>query len=96
MINNFDKVQSEIEIWTQLNHPYIAKLFEMIDDESHDYLYLIIELADMGQIANWNFKKERYDRNEDIFNFVLQHLSMHNGIKDNIPQVEQVAQYLFR
>jgi len=33
MINNLDKVMSEIEIWTQLNHPYIAKLFEMIDDE---------------------------------------------------------------
>jgi len=48
MINNFNKVESEIEIWTELNHPYIAKLFEMIDDEQHDYLYLIIELADMG------------------------------------------------
>jgi len=63
MITNYDKVQNEIEIWTQLNHPYIAKLFEMIDDEQHDYLYLIIELADMGQIANWNFKTELYERN---------------------------------
>jgi serine/threonine protein kinase len=60
MINNFDKVVSEIEIWTQLNHPYIAKLFEMIDDESHDYIYMIIELADMGQIAFWDYKQERY------------------------------------
>ena len=48
MINNYDKVQNEIEIWTQLNHPYIVKLFEMIDDENHDYLYLVIEYANLG------------------------------------------------
>ena len=55
MINNLDKVYMEIEIWTGLNHPYIAKLYEMIDDDNHDYLYLILEMADMGQIANWDF-----------------------------------------
>jgi hypothetical protein len=42
----------------------------MIDDESHDYLYLILELADMGQIAVWNFKTEIYERNLNVFNFV--------------------------
>jgi serine/threonine protein kinase len=96
MINNYDKVQSEIEIWTQLNHPYIAKLFEMIDDENHDYLYLVIEFANMGQIANWNFKAERYERSEPIYNFVKEHLKVHDGFKDNVPEVEQVAQYIFR
>mmetsp|Transcript_43026 Transcript_43026/g.56936 ORF Transcript_43026/g.56936 Transcript_43026/m.56936 type:complete len:80 (-) Transcript_43026:707-946(-) len=55
MINNLDKVYEEIELWTQLNHPYIAKLYEMIDDDNHDYLYLILEIADFGQIANWDF-----------------------------------------
>jgi serine/threonine protein kinase len=77
MINNYDKVQSEIEIWTNLNHPYIAKLFEMIDDDQHDYLYLVIELADMGQIAVWNFKTEKYERNLQVFQFVLEHLKLH-------------------
>lgn len=48
MIHNYDKVQTEIEIWTQLNHPYIAKLYEMIDDDNHDYLYLVLEYANMG------------------------------------------------
>ena len=63
MINNLDKVYMEIELWTQLNHPYIAKLYEMIDDDNHDYLYLILEIADHGQIAKWDFEKERYVRN---------------------------------
>ena len=74
MINNLDKVYSEIELWTQLNHPYIAKLYEMIDDDNHDYLYLILEIADMGQIATWNFQIERYVRNEQIYNFVKGYL----------------------
>lgn len=96
MINNFDKVVSEIEIWTQLNHPYIAKLFEMIDDDSHDYIYMIIELADMGQIANWDYKQERYILNQPMMEFVTQHLKMHGGFKEERSHVEQVAQYLFR
>ena len=74
MINNLDKVYAEIELWTQLNHPYIAKLYEMIDDDNHDYLYLILEIADMGQIANWDFQQELYVRNEQIFNFVKAYL----------------------
>jgi hypothetical protein len=32
----------------------------MIDDDEHDYLYLILEMADMGQLAKWDFKVERY------------------------------------
>lgn len=82
MIHNYDKVQTEIEIWTQLNHPYIAKLYEMIDDDNHDYLYLVLEYANMGQIATWNAKLGRYERNEAIFNFVTEHLKMHGGIEE--------------
>ena len=63
MINNLDKVYMEIEVWTQLNHPYITKLYEMLDDDNHDYLYLILEFADLGQIAVWDFKQELYIRN---------------------------------
>jgi len=32
----------------------------MMDDDAHDYLYLILEMADFGQIAKWDFKVERY------------------------------------
>ena len=101
MINNLDKVYSEIEIWTQLNHPYIAKLYEMIDDDSHDYLYLILELADMGQIAVWDFKQECYQRNETVFSFVKDYLESNLGVqlsehRKDYSVVEQVAQYLFR
>ena len=101
MINNLDKVYSEIEIWTQLNHPYIAKLYEMIDDDNHDYLYLILEFADLGQIAFWDFKTESYVHNQNIFNFIKSYLETNYGkslsdISKHYSEVEQVAQYLFR
>lgn len=39
---------NEIEIWGKLNNENIIKLYEVIDSEEHDYLYLIIEMADLG------------------------------------------------
>jgi serine/threonine protein kinase len=102
MINNLDKVYAEIELWTQLNHPYIAKLYEMIDDDNHDYLYLILEMADLGQIANWDFQLERYVRNAKVYDFVKNYLEelseqpLANLNSGRYPEVEQVAQYLFR
>ena len=101
MINNLDKVYSEIELWTQLNHPYICKLYEMIDDDNHDYLYLILEMADMGQIATWDFQQERYVQNQHIFDFVkayLEDLNQKPLAEQNagFSEVEQVAQYMFR
>jgi Protein kinase domain len=92
MIHNYDKVQTEIEIWTQLNHPYIAKLYEMIDDDNHDYLYLILEYANMGQIATWNPKLGHYERSEAIYNFVTEHLKLHNGLEEcERPQTTKLA-----
>jgi serine/threonine protein kinase len=95
MINNLDKVYNEIELWTMLNHPYIAKLYEMIDDDNHDYLYLILEMADMGQIATWNFEIERYVRNENIFNFVKAYLEDLGGKplaqQSSLSETEQIA-----
>jgi len=63
MINNLDKVYDEVEIWAQISHPNITKIYEIIDADEHDYLYVILELADMGQLAKWDFQKELYDNN---------------------------------
>lgn len=48
MITNLDKVYSEIELWGRINHVYFVKFYELIDSDDHDYMYLILELADMG------------------------------------------------
>ena len=54
MINNLDKVTpspnlqvyNEIEVWAKINHEFFTKIYEFIDSEEHDYMYLILELAD--------------------------------------------------
>ncbi len=48
IINNLDKVYNEVELWAQVAHPNITKIYEIIDAEEHDYLYVILELADLG------------------------------------------------
>lgn len=48
MIDNLDKVYDEVELWAQLSHPNITKMYEIIDADEHDYLYIILELADFG------------------------------------------------
>lgn len=48
MINNLDKVYNEIELWGRINHSFFIKLYELIDADEHDYLYLILELANLG------------------------------------------------
>lgn len=52
----------------------------MMDDDKHDYLYLILEMADLGQLMKWDFKLERYIPNQEIYHSVLNHLKEHSNI----------------
>lgn len=56
MITNIDKVYNEIEVWGRINHISFIKFYELIDSDDHDYMYLILELADLGQLATWDYK----------------------------------------
>jgi hypothetical protein len=56
MITNLDKVYNEVEIWGKINHCFFVKFYELIDADEHDYMYLILELADLGQLASWDYK----------------------------------------
>lgn len=38
----------EIDILKELNHPNIIRLYEVIDDEKDDKLYLVLEYAERG------------------------------------------------
>lgn len=48
--NAFQNVQREIAIWKKLDHPNVVKLFEVIDDEGSDKLYMIGEFIDGGPV----------------------------------------------
>jgi serine/threonine protein kinase len=62
-IDNLTKVYNEIDVWTKCLHPSITRIYEMIDSDTHDYLYIIMELAELGQLATWDCKIKKYIRN---------------------------------
>jgi len=53
-INALQDVFKEIAIMKKLSHPNIIDLYEVIDDEEGDKLYMILELAPKGELLIWD------------------------------------------
>ena len=68
------EILNEINILKKMDHPNIVKIYEIIDAEEHDYLYIILELADLGQLAKWDFEKELYVRNDKICECIMRNI----------------------
>lgn len=66
LTNNLEKVMTEINIWRQLNNENIIRLYEIIDDPTHDYMYLILEYAESGQIMTWDSASQHYLYNDKV------------------------------
>ena len=96
MTNNLDKVYNEVEIWARVNNCFCIKFYELIDADEHDYMYLILEIADLGQLASWDYKQELYIRNPRIFEAVLAYLVANGLYIEGEADIEQVARYIFR
>lgn len=96
MSNSLEKVYSEIEVWSQVHHESIVKLFEMIEAEGHDYLYLIIELCDLGQISRWDFREEIYVRNTKIIEYYQNNKFKDRKFDNENQLIEEVAKNIFR
>jgi len=92
MSNALEKVFSEIDIWSRVHHQNVVKLFEFIEAKNHDYLYLIIEYCDLGQISSWDFKEETYTRNQSIVDF----LSKDKEFSSESQKLEHVAKSIFK
>eukprot|EP00353_Schmidingerella_taraikaensis_P002846 CAMPEP_0185586144 /NCGR_PEP_ID=MMETSP0434-20130131/42779_1 /TAXON_ID=626734 ORGANISM="Favella taraikaensis, Strain Fe Narragansett Bay" /NCGR_SAMPLE_ID=MMETSP0434 /ASSEMBLY_ACC=CAM_ASM_000379 /LENGTH=78 /DNA_ID=CAMNT_0028207045 /DNA_START=14 /DNA_END=246 /DNA_ORIENTATION=+ len=61
----FDNVKTEMAIMKKLDHPYICKLYEIIDDPTQHKLYLIIEHMKQGSVERKIekvYKQERKKR----------------------------------
>jgi serine/threonine protein kinase len=89
-------VYNEIEVWAKVNHENVIKIYELIDSDDHDYLYIILELADLGQLATWDFKQELYIRNQAIYDTVLTYLKEEDAYREDQRELEQVARFIFR
>ena len=49
-----DDVLIELETMKLVNHPNWLKLYEIIDDDEEDKLYMILEYCEGGQILDWD------------------------------------------
>jgi len=50
--NGLELVQQEINIFGKLKHPNVVKLFEVMEDEKENKLYLIMEYMSLGVAYN--------------------------------------------
>lgn len=60
-----NKIYKEIAIMKKVHHKNCVCLYEVIDEESSDMLYLVIEYMKNGQIMNYNGKDHRYYNNKE-------------------------------
>jgi [calcium/calmodulin-dependent protein kinase] kinase len=67
MTTNWEKIETEIEIWRSLCHVNVARLYEIINVAGFEHLYLVIEFCDKGQIMNWDRTDQKYKINSEIF-----------------------------
>lgn len=94
--NALEKVYCEIEVWSQVHHENIVKLFELIESEGHDYIYLIIEYWDLGQLSTWDYKQEIYWRNNAIIDYFLNNQLKGIEFKSDDEMIEAVAKIIFK
>ena len=47
------------------SHPNIIKLYEVIDDQNDDKLYLVLEFAAKGQIMDFDQREKRFKPNSE-------------------------------
>ena len=94
--NALEKVYIEIEVWSQVHHENIVKLFELIEAEGHDYIYLIIEFWDLGQLSTWDYKQEIYVRNGMIVDFFMNNHLKDREFNSDDEKIEAIAKIIFK
>lgn len=59
-VNALQDVFKEIAIMKKLSHPNITRLYEVIDDEEGDKLYMILDLAPKGELLIWSQETQSF------------------------------------
>ena len=65
VVTALDQVQSEVALMKKLRHENLVRLYEVIDDEAADHLYLVLSYVDGGQAMEWSTEKSRYLSSSD-------------------------------
>jgi serine/threonine protein kinase len=55
-----DNVYREINILKNLNHENIIKIFEVIHDDDHGKIYIVMENCNKGSLMSWDTKENKF------------------------------------
>lgn len=58
--NALEDVMREIAIMKKIQHKNIIRLHEVINDDQEDKLYLVLDLAEQGQLIEWDPETNRF------------------------------------
>ena len=61
----------------------------------HDYLYLVIDFCDLGQIADWDNEKYEYACSQKVVDYVINANYKDKKFENEFEKIEYVAKYLF-
>lgn len=86
-VNALQDVFKEIAIMKKLSHPNIIRLYEIIDDEKGDKIYMIIDLAPNGELLIWDEETQGFK-----VSFNLSKLSTNMSKNNN----NLIAEYVIR
>lgn len=50
----------EIEVLSKISHPNLIRLFEVLNEEKNDKLYLVLELAQNGTLMKYDEKEKSF------------------------------------
>lgn len=62
MEGDFETLQNELDVITKLDHPNILKLYSVYEDR--EYVHLVTELCDGGDLVDQLMEKTRFGEEE--------------------------------
>ncbi|EAR97612.2 Serine/Threonine kinase domain protein (macronuclear) [Tetrahymena thermophila SB210] len=63
-VNAFTLLEREVAIMKKIDHPYLVKLYEVIDDPDDDKIYMVMEFVQKGSIMSNTFWKKDLQQND--------------------------------
>ena len=99
------QIEDEVTIWGKLSHVNVCKAFSLMEefkvtDDPHPYMYLLMQFADLGEIASWDQATHKYIVNARLIDFLTKKLTEEEeftqfGVDDCANMHERIAKFVF-
>ena len=80
----------------KLDSPNVVKIYEMIQEDNRDELYLVTEFCHFGQIADYENKSESYKRNENLISYLIETVYKDEEFQTENDRIEKAGKHIFK